>query len=244
MPIKEADTTMIKQDCLNCGAGHTIPLWQGYSKSKKEPYALVDGDTLDVKVDDAATPVTITFNTADFADINAALASEVAAKIAATLVGATADVDGGAARIISNSNVVGVSCIEVTGGTAQTKFGFDGRACGPRVLGVTKGTGANKQIAPDTIDLPHCPDCGSRESMVRTWDVCPPEYASSLHYKHRQCVNALAEYLKAQGYSDPDAKPTHDAETSAPPDIDPAYPPGPISLPSMFAASDAESGGQ
>jgi len=243
MPIKAADTNTVTQDCMNCGAGHGIPLWQGFSKSKKEPYALIDGDTLDVKIDDAASPVTVTFNTADFADIAAALASEVAAKITATLAGAVADVDGDGTRIISDSTAVGVSCIEVTGGTAQAKMGFDGRACGPRVLGVTKGTGANQQTAADVIDFPHCPECGSKESMVRTWDVCPPEHAGSLHSMHRKCVNALAEYLKAQGYSDPDAHATHDGETTAPPDIDLNYPPGPVALPSMFAASDTESGG-
>ena len=111
------------------------------------------------------------------------------------------------------------------------------------MLGVTKGTGANKQTAPDVIDFPHCPECGSKESMVRTWDVCPPEYDGTLHSMHRKCVNALAEHLKAQGYSDPDAKLTHDAETAAPMDIDLNYPAGPIALPSMFAVGDSESGG-
>jgi len=240
MPITWADTNEFKQDCLNCGAGHTVPLKQGYSKSKKGPFALADGDTLDVKVNEESTPQTITFALADFADINAALASEVVTKINAVITGAVANVDSDAVRIVSNSTTMGTSCIEVTGGTAMAKFGFDGRKCGPRCLGVTKGSGANKQTAVDTLDLPHCPECGAKESLIRTWDVCPPGHENTLHAMHRKCTNALAEYLKAQGYSDPDAKPTHDAEGSGPPDMDPAYPPGPVTLPSMFAPPDTE----
>lgn len=243
MPITWADTNELKQDCLNCGAGHTMPLKQGYSKSKKEPYVLADGDTLEVKVDGEATPQSISLALADFADINAALASEVAAKINGVLAGAAADVDGGAVRIVSASTLMGVTCVEVTGGTAKDKLGFDGRKCGPRCLGVSKGTGANKQTAVDTMDLPHCPECGAKESLVRTWDVCPPGHENTLFAMHRKCTNALAEHLKAQGYSDPDAKPTHDAETGGPPDIDPAYPPGPVTLPSTFATSPDEPGG-
>lgn len=240
MPITEADTTMLKQDCLNCGAGHTVPLKQGYSKSKKELFALADGDTLDVKVDGETTPQTVTFVPADFADINAALATEVVAKVNASLTGAVADVDGDAVRIVSDSTVMGTTSIEITGGTAKDKFGFDGRRYGPRCLGVTKGTGAEKQTATDTIDLPHCPECDAKECLVRTWDVCPPEYDTSLHSMHRKCTNSLAEYLKDQGYSDPDAQPTHAAETTSPPDMDPAYPPGPVALPSMFAPPETE----
>jgi len=242
MPIIEADTTMLKQDCLNCGAGHTIPLKQGYSKTKKEPFALADGDTLDVKVDGEVTAQTITFVLADFADISAAIASEVAAKIDAGLAGAGADVDSGAVRIVSNSTVMGTTSIEVTGGTAKDKLGFDGRMGGPRCLGVTKGTGANKQTAIDTIDLPHCPECGAKECLVRTWDVCPPGYENSLFLMHRKCTNSLAEYLKGEGYSDPDAKPTHDGETASPPDMDAAYPPGPITLPSSLPQQDPGQG--
>jgi hypothetical protein len=227
MPILEFSTTTIKQECLACGSIHTIPLKQGVAKSKKEPYGLADGDTLEIKVDGSPTPQVITFSADDFVNIGAATAAEVVAKINASLTGAAADVDGNAVRIVSASAAKGTTSIEVSGGSARSKLGFDGRKYGPRVLGMTIGTGAGKHTAPDTIDLPHCPDCGSKECLVRTWDTAPPEVADSLHAKHRKVVNALAQHLKTHGYSDADAKVIHDAETAAPPDIDTASLTGP-----------------
>lgn len=232
MPILEFNSTTIKQECI-CGGIHVIPLKQGCSKSKKEPYALADGDTLEVKVDGQASPQVITFAAADFASIEAALASEVIAKMNTVLTGASADVDGGAVSISSASTAPGTTAVEVVGGTARDKLGFDGRRYGARLLGVTKGSGAQKQTAVDTIDLPHCPDCGAKECLVRTWDSVPAEFADTPHGKHRKSVNALAQHLKSQGNSDPDAKAKHDAETAGPPDIDPGLPPGPVTVPSM-----------
>jgi hypothetical protein len=244
MPILEFSITAIKQECVVCGSVHTIPLKQGVSKSKKEPYALLDGDTLEIKVDGAATPQVITFAADDFVTITAATAAEVVAKINASLTGAAADADNGAVRIVSASSARGTSSVEVSGGTARDKLGFDGRPCGARVLGVTIGTGASKHTAPDTIDLPHCPDCGSKECLVRTWDTVPPEHAASIHGRHRKVVNALAEHLKGHGFSDPDAKVIHDAETASPPDIlDTPSLTGPSrTLPSVRAAARARRG--
>lgn len=219
MPILEADTTMLKQECLTCGGIHTIPLRQGYSKSRKEPYPLADGDTLEVVVDGGA-PQLVTFAASAFADIAAALAGEVAEKVNTTLAGAAADVDGGGVRIVSASTAALTTAIEVTGGTARDKLGFDGRRCGARLLGVTKGQGAFKRTAADTIDLPHCPDCGSKECLVRTWDTAPVEVANMLTARHRRVVNALAEHLKDLGHSDPDSREAHRAEKRRPPDID------------------------
>ena len=48
MPILEFNSTTIKQECI-CGGIHVIPLMQGCSKSKKEPYALAEGDAIEVK---------------------------------------------------------------------------------------------------------------------------------------------------------------------------------------------------
>ncbi|MCA9629355.1 MAG: hypothetical protein KC766_16890 [Myxococcales bacterium] len=231
MPITIADDNEITQTCLNCGAGHRMPLKKGHSKSKKGPYALVDGDTLEVKVDDEVTPQVITFVAADFADIGNALASEVAAKINAVLTGGAADTDDDALRIMSNSVVMGTTSVEATGGTAKAKLGLGSGKAGPLKLGVTKGTGANKQTAVDTIDLPPCPDCGAKESLVRTWDTMPPGFEDSFHAKHRRAVNALAQHLKGQGFSDADAKPTHDNEPGPPPDVEANFPPGPMNLP-------------
>jgi hypothetical protein len=223
---------MLKQECLTCGGVHTIPLRQGYAKARKGPYALADGDTLEVKVDGAMAPQVVTFAAADFGNIAAALAAEVAAKITAALGGAAADADGGAVRILSASTAPVTTAIEVTGGSAREKLGFDGRRYGARMLGVSKGQGAFKRTAVDTIDLPHCPDCASKECLVRTWDVAPLEVADKLHAKHRRIVNALGEHLKSLGHSDPDAKQAHDAEKTRPPDFDPDFAVKRVALPS------------
>jgi len=239
MPILEADTTMLKQECLTCGGIHTIPLRQGYSKSRKEPYPLADGDTLEVVVDGGA-PQLVTFAAAAFSDIAAARASEVADKVNTTLVGAAADVDGGGVRIVSASTAALTTAIEVTGGTARDKLGFDGRRCGARLLGVTKGQGAFKRTAADTIDLPHCPDCASKECLVRTWDTAPAEVANMLTARHRRVVNALAEHLKDLGHSDPDSREAHRAEERRPPDIDADFATRRATLPSARRPSREE----
>lgn len=231
MPITIADNNEITQTCHNCGAGHRMPLKKGHSKSKKGPFSLADGDTLEVKVDDETTAQAITFTSADFVDIGNALASEVAAKLNAVLLGGAADTDGDAVRVMSNSVVMGTTSVEVTGGTARSKLGIGTEKSGPLKLGVTKGTGASKQTAVDTIDLPACPDCGAMESLVRTWDTLPPGFENSFHNMHRRAVNALAQHLKGQGFSDPDAKPKHDSEPGPPPEIAANFPPGPINLP-------------
>jgi len=239
MPILEADSTMIKQECVTCGGIHTIPLRRGYSKSRKEPYALSDGDTLEVKVDGGA-PQIVTFAAADFADIAAALASEVAAKLNSRLAGAAEDVDGGAIRIVSTSTAALTTAVEVSGGTARDKLGFDGRRCGARLLGVTKGQGSFKRTASDTIDLPHCPDCGSKECLVRTWDTAPVEVANMLSARHRRVVNSLAEHLKDLGHSDPDSRDAHQSEKRRPADLDSDFSTRRITLPSARRPSREE----
>jgi hypothetical protein len=239
MPIREADSTMLKQECLTCGGLHTIPLRQGYSKSRKEPYALSDGDTLEVKVNGGA-PQLVTFAAADFADIAAARASEVVAKLNTVLAGAAADVDGGAIRIVSASTGALGTAIELSAGTGREKLGFDGRRYGARLLGVTKGQGAFKRTATDTIDLPHCPDCGSKECLVRTWDAAPVEVGNMLTARHRRVVNALAEHLKDLGHSDPDSREAHRAEKRRPPDVDSDFAERRLTLPSARRPSREE----
>jgi len=220
MPIIEFSTAAIKQECLACGAVHSIPLKQGVSKSKKEPYALAAGDTLEMKVDGQAVAQVVLFTAADFADIKAATAVEVAAKLTPNLKGATADVDGGAVRLVSASSEAMATAIEVSGGTAREKLGFDGRRYGARLLGVTQGGGPHRRTAPDTIDLPHCPDCGAKECLVRTWDRVPVEHSATLHAQHRRAVNTLAQHLKTHGFSDADARALHAVEAGPPPDVE------------------------
>lgn len=220
MPIIEFSTAAIKQECLSCGGVHSIPLKQGVAKAKREPYALAAGDTLEVKVDGQADPQVVTFTAADFADIKAATAVEVVAKLSPNLKGTTVDVDGGAVRLVSASTDASTTAIEVSGGTAREKLGFDGRRYGARLLGLTQGAGPHKRTAPDTIDLPHCPDCGAKECLVRTWDVVPVEHSDTLHARHRRAVNTLAQHLKAHGFSDADARAIHAAEAAQPPEVE------------------------
>jgi predicted nucleic acid-binding Zn ribbon protein len=195
-------------------------LKQGVSKSKKEPYALAAGDTLEVKVDGQAVAQVVLFTAADFADIKVATAIEVVAKLTPNLKGVTADVDGGAVRLVSASSDANTTAIEVSGGTAREKLGFDGRRYGARLLGVTQGARPHTRTAPDTIDLPHCPDCGAKECLVRTWDAVAVEHSDTLHARHRRAVNALAQHLKSHGFSDADARAVHAAEVASPPDVE------------------------
>ncbi|MBI1849940.1 MAG: flagellar hook-basal body complex protein [Planctomycetes bacterium] len=91
--------------------------------SNSEPFVLTDGMTLTVRVDGGAAQ-TVTFNTADFANIGAATAAEVAAKIQSTLgAGVSATAVGGAVQVDSTSLGSG-SAIQITGGTAQSLLGL------------------------------------------------------------------------------------------------------------------------
>lgn len=92
------------------------------SAGNTETYALSNGQTLTVKVDQGAEQ-TATFETADFVAIGAATAAEVAAVIDTDISGATAADEGGMPRITSDTDGTG-SAIQVTGGTANTALGF------------------------------------------------------------------------------------------------------------------------
>jgi len=87
------------------------------------PYALENGMTLDVEVDDDGHDLTVAFATADFVDIGAATAAEVAAVIARDLAGASAYVEGGVPKIRSDRKGTG-SHIQVKGGTANAVLAF------------------------------------------------------------------------------------------------------------------------
>lgn len=91
-----------------------------------EPFALVNNQTLLVAVNGAAAQ-TITFLTAEFSNIAAATAAEVAAVINAKITGAQATVAAGAVVITSDRKGTS-SSVEVTGGTAAAAFAFPGGA--------------------------------------------------------------------------------------------------------------------
>lgn len=87
------------------------------------PYALENGMTLLVEVDDDGHDLSVAFATGDFVDIGAATAAEVAAVIARELAGASAYVEGGVPKLRSDRKGTG-SHIQVKGGTANAVLGF------------------------------------------------------------------------------------------------------------------------
>lgn len=90
-----------------------------------ETYNLTNGMTLEVKVDDESVAQVVTFNTADFANIAAATAEEVAAVINEDLAGARATATTTKTKVTITSDTKGTgSKIEVTGGTANAILNF------------------------------------------------------------------------------------------------------------------------
>lgn len=89
-----------------------------------EAYALADAMTLTVSINSGAVQ-TIIFNTAEFVNIAAATAEEVAAVINAEITGALATVSGGGTTVTITSDRKGLtSGVNVTGGTANVALGF------------------------------------------------------------------------------------------------------------------------
>lgn len=87
-----------------------------------EPYDLDDGDTLQIQIDGGIVQ-TVTFETGDFVDIDAATAAEVAAVIAASITGGDSDAIGTLVRILSDTEGTG-SSVQIVGGTAAVKLDF------------------------------------------------------------------------------------------------------------------------
>lgn len=113
-----------------------------------EPFALANGDTLVVTVNGGATPVTVTFNTADFTNIGSASAAEVAAAIKRQTTALRAGVTPGQGVVLASATPGSASRLEVTG-TAASALGFtgttadsdDGLAAGT-TLAVLQSTGS------------------------------------------------------------------------------------------------------
>lgn len=89
--------------------------------SNTAPFSFTNGESLSIQVDGGA-PQTVTFQTADFANIAAATAAEVAAAINAQITGAVASVNAGA--IVLTSNKLGedssIKLTDVSGSPAFT----------------------------------------------------------------------------------------------------------------------------
>lgn len=108
-----------------------------------ETYNLDDGMTLTVRIN-GGTVQTITFNTANFVDINAATAEEVAAVINGQLEEASASATSSGTKVTISSDRKGTSAgVNVTGGTANAVLGF--------TTGNTAGTGNVADIDAVTI---------------------------------------------------------------------------------------------
>jgi phage tail-like protein len=96
----------------------------GGSESAAETYSLADSQTLLVEVDGGGAQ-TITFLLADFLDITAATAEEVAIVISAQITGAEASVDLASGKITIRTLTQGTSgSVQITGGTANPALGF------------------------------------------------------------------------------------------------------------------------
>jgi hypothetical protein len=236
MPIKTIDLTtlpgFIIHTCSCCPCEHKVNLDRGGADTKREPFDIPVGSTLDVKVDGQA-PQTVTFDAGSFPDFAAVTAVQLRDKLSASLAGATAVLNRGDEAVTIESDSTGSgSKIEIVGGTAREalKFPTDGLVdpCPGRAqLGKDLGGGAkNKNL----ISLRRCA-CGAQEKLIRTWDVCDPKYAGSHFYEHRRAVNALATFFKSQGWVDPDVASEINAETSDPPDLTPGLPSTVIDVP-------------
>lgn len=238
MPIKSITTTpapgFLIQVCAACGAEHKISFGRGAQKTKKGPFVLQVGSTLEVAVDGGA-PQTVAFAAGDFPDFGAVATSQLITKLATALVGIVAEDDAGGCLIESQSTSP-QSKIEITGGTARAALGFPTNGGmepnpGRPVLGVSSGSVGSRIQDKNIIALRRCSDCGANECLVRTFDVSPAEYNGTHFAEHRRAVNSLAQHFKAQGWSHPDVASEHATETRGPPDMDPSFPPGPSAPP-------------
>ncbi len=91
--------------------------------SAVEPFPLSDGDALDVVVNGAAVPVTVTFNAVDFGDVGNASASDVAAEINRQTTALKAAATPGNRLLLSSAAPGAASRLEVSG-TAAATLGF------------------------------------------------------------------------------------------------------------------------
>lgn len=108
---------------------YTLATRATLTSGNTEPYALTNGNTLTISID-GEPDQTVTFNTADFVNIGAATAAEVAAVVLAqtTDIGA-ADV-GGAVVLTNARSLLNTRTLEVTGGTDAAAFAFPGVVTG------------------------------------------------------------------------------------------------------------------
>lgn len=121
--LDPGDTLVFKVD----GGGNltaTIAATAASRESGAGTYNLSNGQTLTVSMNGGAVQ-TVTFLTASFANIAAATPAEVAAVIAAGLLGASVAVTSGGTKVTITSDRKGTSSgVNVTGGSANGALGF------------------------------------------------------------------------------------------------------------------------
>jgi hypothetical protein len=209
--------TEIVQLCSECRAEHTISLSRGAQKTRRGPFALEDGCTLELALDSGERAVTVAFRTVDFADLSSISAEALARKLASAEPLLMAREDFGGCLIESRAEGA-TSRVAVRGGSACDALGLrvtstedDGR---PPVLGVVAGEFRNAHL----VRLRQCP-CGLQEILARNFDRAPEHVAGSFFDRHRRAVNTLAEVLKRRGSSHPELRAHHARETHTPPDL-------------------------
>ncbi len=119
MPQKSYEAVVNNTAATDAGAA------AGMASANAQTYNMADGETLLVAVDGAGAQ-TATFNNADFVDINAATAAEIALVINTDIAGATAQAvtEQGQTYVYIASDTTGaLSSIEITGGT-ESALGF------------------------------------------------------------------------------------------------------------------------
>lgn len=218
MAIQRMNPNELVQFCPECGAEHTISFRRGAQKTRRGPFALEDGSTLELAVDDVPAAVTVTFGAADARQLRAASAEEVARKLGATVPAIEAREDFGGCLLESRTEGP-TSRVTIRGGSACSALGLspttdDAHSGRPPMLGIAVGDFRDA----NTIVLRPCP-CGVNEVLVRNFDRAPDHLAGSFFDQHRRAVNTLAELLKREGRSHPELAAHHADEPATPPDL-------------------------
>lgn len=118
-------THYVSQNIVRFQARLRPPATEPIESDNAAPWALSDGQTLLVSVDDGSVQ-TVTFNTADFLNIATAQDYEVVAVINAQLTGTKASTGADTVQIASDTTGKDSSVV-ITGGTAAAAFSFTGR---------------------------------------------------------------------------------------------------------------------
>lgn len=148
-----------------------------------EPFALSDGQTLIVRLDDADPNITVTFLTADFATIGAATAAEVAAVIRRDVSGVSAaEVPDGTILLQRDERGAGTA-LEIRGGTAAPTLGFP--------TGAVRGTGTESTVVSELgVDSILHPGSGSR--LLYSYEIISPIVLTD---DQRDKITQIAEYM-------------------------------------------------